>query len=185
MRKGQHQQMKTEFQQNPKPRLRPYRHGDGTQIATWIQDEDSHVKWCAGTLPFGFAEKDLEENLRQGEERWGDMGFTMVNETGVPVGFFKLSLNLKTEEGFLKCIIVDGKRRGQGLGKKMLELAAVYGFQVADMQTLCLNVFDDNPGARACYEKVGFQAEAVTEPIVYKGKTWNRTRMVLRRAEEQ
>lgn len=177
--------MKTELQQNQKLRLRPYRHGDGTKIATWIQDEDSHVKWCAGTLPFGFTEKDLEDNLRQGEERLGDMGFTMTDEMGVPVGFFKLSLNLEKEEGFLKCIIVDGKRRGQGLGKKMLELAAIYGFQLAGMQTLCLNVFDDNPGARACYEKVGFQAEMVTEPIVYNGKTWSRTRMVFCRTEEQ
>ena len=39
----------------------------------------------------------------------------------------------------------------------MLKLAVKYAFEIARADAVQLNVFAENPGAKKCYEKVGFQ----------------------------
>ncbi len=164
-------------------RIRPYRQDDCEKIKSWIGDEESHVKWCGGYLPYDFSTEEFEENLRQGEKEWGDMGFTATDENGTPVGFFKLSVNHEENTGFFKYIIVDGSMRGVGLGKRMLDKALKYAFEIMDVDAVRLIVFDDNPAAVACYKKVGFVTDMVLQPVEWNGKEWGRTRLVINRPD--
>ena len=162
-------------------RIRPYRSSDCEKIRSWIVDEETHLKWCAGVLPFGFTKEEFENNLSEGQKEWGDNGFTATDEKDEPVGFFKFNVNSKENAGFFKCIIVDGAMRGVGLGKRMLTKAVKYAFEIADVDKVRLIVFDDNPAAVSCYAKVGFQTEAVLEPLESNGQKWGRTRLVIKR----
>lgn len=166
-------------------RIRPYWSSDCEIIKGWITDEETHLKWCANYLPFNFTPEEFEENLREGQAEWGDMGFTATDEKGKPVGFFKMSINHVENTGFFKCIIVDGSKRGVGLGRKMLGKAVKYAFQIADVDEVRLIVFDDNPAAVACYTKVGFEAETVLEPLEWNGNKWGRTCLVIKKEEER
>jgi len=165
-------------------RIRPYWSSDCEKIKEWINDEESHVKWCANRIPFSFTNEEFEENLQEAQREWGDMGFTATDEKGTPVGFFRLAINYEKNTGFFKFIIVDGSMRGVGLGKKMLTKAVKYAFEIAGVDEVRLVVFDDNPAAVACYAKVGFEAETVLDPMEWNGKEWGRTRLVIKKKGE-
>lgn len=159
--------------------IRPYRSSDCEKIRSWITDEESHLKWCAGALPFGFSAKEFDRCLLEGQKEWGDRGFTATDEKDEPVGFFKLNVNQETKAGFFKCIIVDGSLRGMGLGKRMLTKAVKYAFEEEQARKVRLIVFDDNAAAVSCYAKVGFRPETVLEPLEQNGKKWGRTKLVI------
>lgn len=162
-------------------RIRPYRSTDCENIKKWISDEESHMKWCANFLPFRFTTEEFDRCLEEGWEKWGEMGYTATDEKGCPVGFFKMFVNHEENTGFFKCIIVDGTQRGVGLGRRMLDKAVKYAFEVADVDEVRLIVFDDNPAAVSCYAKVGFAAEATLEPFEWNGKKWGRTRLLIKK----
>lgn len=161
-------------------RLRPYRKKDTEFIQNWITDEESHVKWCAGRLPFGFTAEQFVKKMEEDEAEWGDCAFTATDDAGKPAGFFKLSINEKENTGFLKFIIVDNRERGRGLGGQMLVLAARYASEIAGLKALSLIVFDENTAAAACYKKAGFRPEQeMLPPFEASGKSWKRTKMTL------
>jgi len=59
------------------------------------------------------------------------------------------------EEGELENIVVDRKRRHQGLGTRLLE-KIIEGSRSQNASRLFLEVRESNPAARALYEKCGF-----------------------------
>lgn len=159
-------------------RLRPYRKKDTECIRNWITDEESHMKWCAGRLPFGFTAEQFWEKMEDEEAEWGDCAFTASDDDGKPVGFFKLNINETENTGFMKYIIVDNRERGRGLGGQMLALAARYASEIAGLKALSLIVFDDNTAAVACYKKAGFQpGQETLSPLEAEGESWTRTKM--------
>lgn len=163
-------------------RLRPYQKKDFEVISNWITEERAHALWCANLTSFPLEKKSFEELLAQGEERFGDSAFVATTEDGRVVGFFCFSVNLSTNEGMFKFVVVDASERNKGYGSEMLKLAVKYAFEIAKADAVHLNVFAENPGARKCYEKVGFQERAFTaEAFKYKEEAWGRCNMVIRK----
>lgn len=160
-------------------RLRPYFPSDGGFVADWIGSEEDHIKWSAGRIIYGFTGEQLSARLSEAQHAWGDMSFTAVTDDGHPVGFFSMNINYEDNSAFLMRIIVDGSRRGQGLGTQMLTLAAKYAFEVAGCDLIRLIVFDENIGAVKCYEKLGFVTDYKPEDFVWNGHSYSRTRLVL------
>ena len=67
-------------------------------------------------------------------------------------------------------------------GCEMLKLAVKYAFEIAKADAVQLNVFEENPGAKKCYEKVGYKERAFTEgAFPYKEEAWGRCNMVIKR----
>ncbi len=164
-------------------RLRPYRASDGNYIADWIGSEEDHIKWSAGRIVYGFTGEQLTARLSEAELTWGDMSFTAVTDAGHPVGFFSMNINYEDNSAFLMRIIVDGSKRGQGLGAQMLTLASKYVFEIAGCDQMRLVVFDENIGAVKCYDKLGFQSESKLEDYVWNGHSYGRTKLVLRKQD--
>lgn len=109
-----------------------------------------------------------------------DSAYVATENNGRPVGFFCYSVNPEDNLGFLKFIVVDGAKRGKGYGKEMLNLALRYAFEITGADAVQLNVFDENPSAKQCYEKVGFvQKKTEQNALVYKGESWSRCRMMV------
>ena len=64
--------------------------------------------------------------------------------------------------------LINPELTGRGLGKRALIEFINLIFQDEDMNSITLNVFDYNVGAKKLYEKVGFEVVNVTENAMKK-----------------
>lgn len=161
---------------------------DFEYIASWLTEERTHVLWSAHRLAYPLTKEAFHVFLEQGAKEWGDKAYVYVDEDmgDVPVGFLVFAVNREEHFGFAKFIVVDGSRRGQGLGTRMISrlLECAFGDAQEMLSEVRLNVFDANPGAKRCYEKAGFVAESFTPDAIYLGEeSWGRYLMVAKRAD--
>lgn len=163
-------------------RIRPYMETkDYESVERWIDNEKTHVLWCAGLIPYPLTRQDFHDLLRRNAEEWTDCAYVATETDGTPVGFFCYSVNTENNEGFLKLVVVDPEKRGRGYGRQMLELALQYAFRITGAELVQINVFSENHAARRCYERIGFTQRAVTERVLsYQGETWDRYHLVIR-----
>ncbi len=163
-------------------RIRPYQDKDFDIISQWITDERSHALWCANLMPYPLEKNSFDALLQEAEERFGDSPFVATTNDGQVVGFFCFSVNLHTNEGMLKFVVIDNTMRNKGYGCEMLKLAIKYAFEIAKADAVHLNVFPENPGAKKCYEKVGFKERTLTEnAFSFKDESWGRCNMITTR----
>lgn len=163
-------------------RLRPYISGiDYDTINGWIADRREHALWCADRFAFPINIENFDTVLSEHAKQYGDCAFVATDDGGRSVGFFCYSLNLETNEGMLKFVMVDPAERGKGIGKEMLRLAVKYAFDITKADVVQLMVFDANMAARKCYESVGFTVRSVNESaFTFGNEVWGRINMVLR-----
>lgn len=71
-------------------------------------------------------------------------------------------------------VIIDPDRRGQGYGKKMLQLGLVYAKDIFGAKKVSLGVFENNELAYYCYKAAGFQDVLLDEVEKYTvlGEEW-------------
>lgn len=161
-------------------RIRPYLNKDFDIISQWITDERAHALWCANLIPYPLEKNGFADLLQQVEERFGDSPFVATTDDGRVVGFFCFSVNLNTNEGMLKFVVIDDTIRNKGYGCEMLKLAVKYAFEIAKADAVQLNVFSENPGAKKCYQKVGFKERTLTENAFrFKDESWGRCNMFI------
>ena len=122
-------------------RIRPYQNKDFDIISQWITDERSHALWCANLMPYPLEKNSFDALLQEVEERFGDSPFVATTNNGQVVGFFCFSVNLHTNEGMLKFVVIDNTMRNKGYGCEMLKLAIKYAFEIAKADAVHLNVF--------------------------------------------
>ncbi|MCH5280138.1 MAG: GNAT family N-acetyltransferase [Lachnospiraceae bacterium] len=138
-------------------RLRPFiSYYDFDEIKNWISDERTHAMWCASLIKYPIEKENFENVLLDLAVRFGDSPYVATTDEGKVVGFFCYSVNLSTNEGMLKFVMIDPSYRGKGLGKAMLQLAIEYAFHITKVDAVCLNVFPENIRAKKCYESIGF-----------------------------
>lgn len=165
-------------------RLRPYRNEDFFYIREWIEDDRTHAMWSVGKLLFPFTEAELTALLREEEKSMDQSMFTAVLEDGTPAGSFCIRFCPQDNSAYLCRIVVDGKRRGQGLGSQMLKLAFTYAFLVLQADRVRISVFDCNIPARKTYEKAGLKEEAfLSEDFAYQEEKWGRYVLCLEKSE--
>ena len=167
--------------------LRPYNKAkDFAYISSWITDARTHALWSAYRVSFPLKEEEFHDFLAANEAEWGDCGYIFMEDTTSrqPVGFCVLSVNEKDNSGFMKFIVADSTKRGQGLGTRMIQTFLKYAFEIIGVDTVRLNVFDVNAGAKRCYEKVGFTVESTTpDALQFEGESWGRHRLVIQKAD--
>lgn len=164
-------------------RIRPYiEDKDFEYLAKWIDDEKIHALWCANLMPYPITKENLHSFLEKNAMEWTDSAYVATEDNGKVTGFFCYSVNVDDNSGFLKLIVVDREKRGAGYGKKMLQLALKYAFEITGVESVRINVFDRNAAAKHCYEKIGFVEESISKDIFpYKDETWNRCHMIIKK----
>ena len=163
-------------------RLRPFLADDFERISNWITDERTHAMWCANLIEYPMEKENFLDAMKDFGKRFCDAPFLATEDDGMPVGFFCYSLNLETNEGMLKFVMINPEMRGKGYGKQMLRLALDYAFSITKANTVQLNVFPENIGAKKCYEHAGF-VERSNAPgaFSFKDEKWGRCNMVLKK----
>ena len=156
-------------------RLRPFRPAEAELAAGWSQalGEDGFYAWSAGRLgPPPLAANKLLEALAAMAGREDLSAFTLLAGER-PCGFLTLRRSSPGENALrLGFILVDPARRGQGLGRRMLELASRYAFEVWGASQVSLGVFEHNEPARRCYRACGFRESGEAETLSLPGRSW-------------
>ncbi len=162
-------------------RIRPYIPGkDYEYVSKWIDNERTHAFWSANLLPYPMTQNSFHGLLEKNSIDWTDSAYVATENNGQPIGFFCYSVNTEDNIGFLKFIIVDKTKRGKGYGKEMLNLALQYAFQITGAKAVQLNVFNENPLAKQCYEKIGFVERHIDKGVFsYKDELWSRCNMII------
>ncbi len=160
-------------------KLRPYKPEDAKTIVSWIKDERALRKWSSdryGEYPITAKDMNYKYIDCNGdcEEPDNFYPMTAVDENG-PVGH--LILRYTNEEKTtirLGFIIVDDTRRGMGYGKKMIQMAMQYAFDMLKAEKLTLGVFENNPSAYYCYKAAGFREIQMEQDLVFEilGEKW-------------
>lgn len=159
--------------------LRPYKPKDAELIVSWIKDETALRKWSAdryGAYPItadDMNEKYLKCN-GDCEEPDNFYPLTAADADG-PVGHLIMRYTNKAKTIIrLGFIIVDDSRRGMGYGKRMIQMAVRYAFDLLRAEKITLGVFDNNPSAYYCYRAAGFHEITMEEDTVYEisGEKW-------------
>lgn len=160
-------------------KLRPYKQQDAEAIVSWIKDERTLRKWSAdryGAYPITAEDinyKYLECN-GDCEEPDNFYPMTVVDANG-PVGHLILRYTdaAKTTIRF-GFIIVDDHKRGLGYGKRMLQMAIQYAFDMLKAEKITLGVFENNTGAYHCYKAAGFREAPMEQELFLEilGEKW-------------
>lgn len=163
-----------------KLRLRPCKKEDGRYLAEWFSQERQMRMWCRDSFRFPLTKEQTDAYYSELEQDSCAWGFTVLGEEGKPVGSFKMAAaDYGADSIHLGFIVVSPEMRGHGLGQQMVSMAVKYAVEFLGMKRVTLKVFDCNPGAKRCYEKVGFQEEEYRkEDYPYQDEVWGNYLMV-------
>lgn len=164
-------------------RLRPFiLCCDFNEIKYWISDERTHAMWCANRIKYPIEKENFDNVMLDEAAMFGASPYVATTDDGKVVGFFCYSVNLSTNEGMLKFIMVNPSQRGKGSGKAMLQLAIEYAFNITKVDAVQLNVFPENIRAQKCYESVGFvERKTDVNAFSFKDESWGRCNMVIKK----
>lgn len=163
-------------------RLRPFKSPDADRILPWLSDERVMAMWCSDLFQYPLTREQLLNRMEQADRKETEWVMTGVDEYGEVVGHLSMWADYRKNSLHLGLIVVDHQRRGQGLGRQMLDRAAAYAFDVLGVDQVTLGVFDSNPQAQACYRRAGFEKDYIEEEAMeYHGEKWSRIHMVRKR----
>ncbi len=173
--------MKKEFanEKSESLKLRPYKPQDAESIVSWIKDERALRKWSSdryGAYPISADDINYKYIKCNGDCKEPDNFYplTAVDANG-PVGHLILRYTDEAKAiirvGF---VIVDDTRRGCGYGKRMLQMAIRYAFDMLKAEKITLGVFENNPSAYYCYKAAGFREIQPENDFIFEilGEKW-------------
>ncbi len=167
-------------------KLRPYKPCDGEFIAAWLKDEDVFYKWSAGRFgDYPLTAKKLNEKYIKNNgdccEKDNFYPFTALDGNEAVGSLIMRYTNPQKSVLRFGFIIVDSSKRGKGYGKKMLEIALRYAFNIYGAEKVTLGVFANNESAKYCYKSVGFKETGEKEFYEINGAQWECVEMEIAR----
>lgn len=164
-------------------RLRPFKKQDVKKILPWLSDERVMAMWSAGIFRYPLTEEQILARMEEAELSENEWAMAALDEQGEVVGhLYMRKADYKNNSLHIGLIVVDDTRRGQGIGRQMVEKAVEYAFAILGVQRVTLGVFDCNPIAHACYKKVGFLDESLEKnSCEFHGEDWDLWHMAIER----
>ncbi len=131
--------------------------------------------WCADRFDhYPITGADLNDQYENSEGAGDVYHFTAYDENGI-AGHVNIRFpepgNIDTVR--LGYVILDDKRRGQGLGKEMIRLALDYAFGIMKAKRVTIGVFEENKPALNCYLSAGFRDTGEGSEFPYHDEKWN------------
>lgn len=168
--------------------MRPYKSTDAEYICSWIENEYQFRQWCADRYDQYPINPDM---INDYYEKYPCYTYTLIDYSSnahkdIPIGHLTMRWIDKTEKimriGF---VIVDNKKRNQGVGKTLLNLAKFTAFVDNKANAITLGVFENNISALECYKSVGFELTDTTENYNIFGENWKCIEMQLKSKGEK
>ncbi len=136
--------------------LRPATAADLRVVASWIDSAAACELWAGWRVTFPIALDTLARDIGLDESN----GFALIEAVGL-VGFGQLVAK-PAGRGHLGRLIVDPRRRGQGLGAKLAQ-GLIAAARARGVTRCSLNVSPHNTAAAALYAKLGFTDAALPQ----------------------
>ncbi len=155
--------------------LRDFKKEDAKIIAGWIRSEEELYRWSADRFnKYPLSGDDINENYAPQKESGRFFPLTAVDDQGDVLGHFIIRYPREDDDRSVRFgfVIVNPSLRGKGYGKEMLRLGIEYARKRLHSLRIDLGVFENNAGARHCYEAVGFREYGRRECEMPIG-TWN------------
>ena len=155
--------------------LRDFKKEDAKIIAGWIRSEEELYRWSADRFnKYPLSGDDINENYAPQKESGRFFPLTAVDDQGDVLGHFIIRYPREDDDRSVRFgfVIVNPSLRGKGYGKEMLRLGIKYARKRLHSLRIDLGVFENNAGARHCYEAVGFREYGQRKCEMPIG-TWN------------
>ena len=141
-------------------RLRDFKQEDAGIIAGWLRSEEELYRWSADRFnKYPLSGDDINENYAPQMETGRFIPLTAVDDQGDVIGHFIIRYPREDDNSSVRFgfVILDPSLRGKGYGKEMLRLGIEYVREHLVVSRIDLGVFENNEGAKRCYEAVGFR----------------------------
>ncbi len=149
--------------------LSPVTTDDWELYAKWHNDDEVEFLSGGGRDEVSPAATDATSLENRAKSKHA---FTIVEkETNTVIG--NCGFNFVDEENrYAKIGITIGEKNywSKGYGRDALHLMLQFGFCIRGYNNICLNVYEYNTRAIACYEKVGFKRQGVWRETLIRGQ---------------
>ena len=167
--------------------LRQYKKEDAKTIISWCRDELTFRKWTSDRYDsYPITENDMNYKYFEcnGDCSENDNFYPMTacNESGITGHLILRYVGGDHRILRIGFVIVDDKKRGQGLGKEMIKLAVDYAFRIAGAEKITIGVFENNKSAYYCYKSAGFRITQQEISEIF-GEKWKIAEMEINRNE--
>ncbi len=126
---------------------------DIDELMTWFPDRHSVDIWGGPGFRFPFTHKTFYADCR-----WQDFSsFCLRNSENEFTAFGQLGE--RYHRSHLARLIVNPRMRGQGVGRKLLEMMIAVARREQDYAEIALFVYKDNEPAYRCYLALGFEVQ--------------------------
>jgi len=162
-------------------RLTPFKESDFDNLSSWIDSENLLIQIAGSVFSFPLTREQLRKYLRDEKSR----AFNIVDaDLNRIIGHAEIYLIEKDTCKLDKIIIGDKSSRGKGLCQQVIKALLDLSFEIAEVKTVELNVYDWNTAAKKCYEKVGFVANPDKNFLTHlNGNDWLALNMAVKRDE--
>lgn len=164
-------------------RLRPFKKQDIDKILHWVENERQMIIWASGVFTYPMTREQVLARVEAAEAADDEWVMAALDEQGEIIGqLYMRMVNYEENRVHLNMILLDPKRRGQGLGTEMVKKTAEYAFQILGMKKMTLGVFECNTAAHRCYLKAGLHDTFLEEHACeYQGEVFHRQHMAIER----
>ena len=170
-------------------RLRPYKSCDAETILSWLDNEETYRDWGGelfGLYPVAPELMNKKYFFHNGDCLEPDNFYPMtaLDEQGLAGHFilrYQFGDPLQLRIGW---VLVDDKRRGQGLGERMLSLGLQYAFAFLGAERVTIGVFETNERAWRCYKALGFRENPAADTVMTVAGEPRRVRELVLTREE-
>ncbi|MCP4250565.1 MAG: GNAT family N-acetyltransferase [bacterium] len=133
--------------------LRPFDRLHTATVAAWVADEEELFRLAPGTA------WPLTSAKVIGWVRPKGRAFLLFEEgRDPPSGYAELNpLRGSTDQAWIGHVVLDPRRRGRGLGKRLTQMLIETGLADRRINRLVMVVFPDNHAAVGCYRAAGFR----------------------------
>lgn len=141
--------------------LVPFTEQDIDRLISWIASPEELFVWTADRFAYPLTREAFQEEMRKSAQLGDRLFFKAVDaESGDVIGHIELGgIDLRNRALRIGRVLLAPAFRGRGLGTEMMRAAVDLAFGTFAVHRVELGVFDSNPRAQACYERVGFQVE--------------------------
>lgn len=143
--------------------LLPFTEADIDRVLPWITSREDLYLWTAYSFGFPLTREHLLQHIKECAERGDRLLYKAVlSEDGAVFGHIELgAIDRRNRSLRIGRVLIDPAQRGRGLGVGMMRASVDLAFQQFEMHRVELGVFENNPRAIACYERVGFKQEGL------------------------
>ena len=157
-------------------KLIPFQKSHFETLINWVKDEEAMLNFAGIGFQFPLTEQQLINYIKEYPLR---LLFLGLDEKLNPVAYGEVipQENYSARLGHL--IIGESESRGQGFGKKLIELLNAEAKKHFQINRMDLFLLEGNQPAHNCYSKYGFQLVPNDFKITFKNKTYNILKMTI------